>query len=126
MQCPTCGAEIQRSDQQYCHECGASLSPQKSMLPTTKVHGPMTRLPADRSSALQTRPAAHDLLAGVLPNSFQNRVVVGGVTVVVAIFAVWMLINAVVSLLLHVVLPGVALVAIIYVGIRYLMRSRSA
>ncbi len=123
MNCATCGAEIQKADQRYCHECGASL-PERALLPTAKVHGPSgSQLPA-RMHVTQTRPAAHELLAGVMPNTMQNRLIVGGITAVVAIFALWMLLNWLVSTLIHFVLPGVALVAIIYVGVRYLTRAR--
>jgi predicted amidophosphoribosyltransferase len=121
MHCPTCGAEIQKADQRYCHECGASL-PQASLLPTTKVRVSPSQV-IDTPILGKSRPAAHELLAGVLPNTFQNRLIVGGVTAVVAIFAVWMLVNWIVSTLIHLVLPAAVLVAVVYVGFRYL-RSR--
>jgi hypothetical protein len=128
MQCQTCGAQIQKPDQRYCHECGASL-PQQSMLPTTKVHDPtrQQQLPA-RTRAMppvtQTRPAVHEILAGVLPNTLQNRIIVGGITAVVAVVALKMLLDWIVSTLIPFVLIGAVVAAIIYVGVRYLMRAR--
>jgi predicted amidophosphoribosyltransferase len=121
MHCPTCGAEIQKADQRYCHECGASLS-QPSQVPTTKVQVSPNQV-MDSPVLGKSRPAAHELLAGVLPNSFQNRLIVGGVTAVVAIFAVWIVVSWIVNALIHIVLPVAVLLAIVYVGFRYL-RSR--
>lgn len=123
MHCPSCGAELQKTDQRYCHACGASI-PEQSLLPTTKAHGPSRGL-IDLPSARTPRPAAHEMLGAVLPQTLQNRLIVGGVTVVVAIFALYVILGWIVHTLEYVVLPVAVLVAVIYVGIRYL-RSRSA
>ncbi len=121
MRCQSCGAEIQKSDQRYCHECGATL-PEASLLPSAKVHGPSSHM-LDIRRGDQPKPAAHDLLASVLPHTLQNRLIVGGVTVVVAIFALYIILGWLVHTLEYVVLPVVVLLAVVYVGFRYL-RSR--
>ena len=121
MRCQSCGAEIQKSDQRYCHECGATL-PDQSLLPSAKVHGPSSQMLDIRRGA-QPRPAAHELLAGVLPQTLQNRLIVGGVTAVVAIFALYIILGWLVHTIEYVVLPVVLLLAVVYIGFRYL-RSR--
>jgi len=70
-------------------------------------------------------PAAHELLNSFLPNTLQNRIIVGAVTVVVAIFALYMILSWIVASLIHIVLPVAALIAIVYIGFRYL-QSRSS
>jgi hypothetical protein len=118
MHCPSCGAEIEKSDQKYCHECGATL-PEQSLLPVTKAHGPGAQL-MDLPRGGQPRPAAHELLASVLPHTLQNRLIVGGVTAVVAVFALYVVLGWIIHTLEFVVLPVAVLLAVIYVGFRYL------
>ncbi|MDB5074416.1 MAG: hypothetical protein JWO42_595 [Chloroflexi bacterium] len=130
MDCPRCGTEIQKPDQRYCHECGAPL-PAQAAAPSTIHHGPSKQLttvsrsqPWNNSPGTkQSLPAAHELLRSVLPSTLQNRIIVGAVTAVVAIFALYMILSWIVASLIHFVLPAAALIAIVYVGFRYL-RSR--
>jgi hypothetical protein len=123
MNCATCGAEIKKADQRYCHECGASL-PDVSFLPTTKVHGPSRQI-IDRPRNSQPRPAPHEMLAGVLPSTLQNRLIVGAVAVVVAIFAIKMLVDAVASFIVTAV-PVLVLLLLAYIGFRYFQSRQSS
>jgi hypothetical protein len=123
MNCATCGAEIPKADQRYCHECGASL-PERSLLPTTKVHGPSRQL-VDRPRKNDPKPAPHELLASVLPSTLQNRVIVGAVAVIVAIFAIKMLVDAVASFILTAV-PVLVLIVLAYIGFKYFQSRKSA
>jgi hypothetical protein len=136
MRCPTCGTEIQRPDQRYCHACGAQLasasgrppSPAgtgRAIVPLEKAHG-TSPVPEPGQGIRLVTPAPHELLARVMPATWQNRLIVGGVTAIVAIFALWMLVNWIVDTMIHVVLPVGVLLAVIYVGFRYLQSRRSA
>jgi hypothetical protein len=130
MDCPRCGTEMQQPGQRYCHECGAPL-PAQTVTPSAKLHGPSQQVitvPRSRSATnapgvKSSLPADHELLNSLLPNTLQNRIIVGAVTVVVAIFALYMVLSWIVASLINVVLPLAALIAIVYVGFRYL-RSR--
>jgi hypothetical protein len=123
MNCATCGAEIQKPGQRYCHECGATL-PDASVLPTTKVHGPSRQL-IDRPRGSQTKPAPHEILAGVLPSTLQNRLIVGAVAVIVAIFAIKLLVDAVASFIVTAV-PVLVLLVLAYIGFRYFQSRQSS
>ncbi len=123
MNCATCGAEIQKPDQRYCHECGASL-PDVPLLPTAKVHGPSRQL-IDRPRRDQSKPAPHEVLAGILPSTLQNRLIVGAVAVIIAIFAIKMLVDAVASFIVTAV-PVLVLLVLAYIGFRYFQTRRSS
>jgi hypothetical protein len=136
MRCPTCGTGIQRPDQRYCHACGVQLvsasgpppSPAgtgQGIVPLGKAHGP-SPVPDSGQGIRLVTPAQRALLAMVMPDTLQNRLIVGGVTAIVAIFALWMLVNWIVETMIHVVLPVGVLLAVIYVGFRYLQSRRSA
>jgi hypothetical protein len=136
MCCPMCGTEMQRPDQRYCHACGAQLASVsgppsstagtgRAVVPRGKAHRPFP-VPEPGQGIRWATPAPHELLARVMPATWQNRLIVGGVTAIVAIFALWMLVNWIVDTMIHVVLPVGVLLAVIYVGFRYLQSRRSA
>jgi hypothetical protein len=124
MNCATCGAEIQKANQRYCHECGASL-PDQSRLPVAKVHGPSSRQLVVRPRGHEPKPAPHELLAGVLPSTLQNRLIVGAAAVVIAIFAIKLLVDAVASFILTAV-PVLVLIVLAYIGFKYFQSRQSA
>jgi hypothetical protein len=118
MTCPSCGATIKQQDQRYCQDCGTALA---------AAGAPAT--------AIAPRPAGVDLPATggtargawmqLLPSDLRNRMLMGAGAVVLAVFVLYVLVNAIVSFFLHLVLPAAVILAILYGGYRFL-RARAS
>lgn len=111
MYCPACGADIKQQDQRYCQDCGASLPAQ-----------------GGRGAAIVPRAGAQAPVAGgpghggwlrMLPADMRNRMLVGAGAAVLAVLVLYVVINAIVSFLLHLVLPVVVVLAVLYAVYRF-------
>jgi hypothetical protein len=116
MNCPSCGATLKQQDQRYCQDCGTALNAADA--PTTAI--------APRSSGVDL--AATGLARGawmqLLPADRRNRMLVGAGAIVLGVFVLYVVVNAIVSFLLHLVLPAAVVLALLYGGYRYL-RTRT-
>jgi hypothetical protein len=122
MYCPSCGAQIEKQNQRYCQQCGATL--------------PIVNTP---DAPLVRRAATNDLpfatggpdrqtgsLMGIVPDTLKNRLLIGAGAGVVGLVVVYVVVSAIVHALVSIVtflLPFIIVVAAIYAGYRYL-RSR--
>jgi hypothetical protein len=118
MYCPACGAESKQQDQKYCQDCGATLPTQG---------GPGSALLPRGATALS--PVAgtsdHDRWLHLIPVDVRNRFLLGAGVAVLAVVILYVVINAIVSFLLHLVLPVVVVLAILYAGYRIVRAKRS-
>src|SRR5579859_7149743 len=117
MFCPACGAAIKQQDQKYCQDCGATLPPQGGG--TTAVVSRGGGLPAPSAGG-----GGQSSWLPAIPTDLRNRMLIGAGTVVLAVIVLYIVVNAIVSFLLHLVLPVLVVAALLYTGYRVL-RARA-
>ena len=123
MYCPSCGATIKKSDQQYCQECGTTLpDPRKAKVPAIPGQGsPASFSGGSGSRNLVSAPPA--MLFGIVPDTLKNRLLLYAGGGVVGLLVLWYVLDTIVHALLALV-PVFIVVVLLYVGFM-VWRSRS-
>ncbi len=120
--CPSCGAKIEKQNQRYCQQCGATLPVIDTPDAALVRQGTATNLPASRDDASRQSSS----LMGLMPDSFKNRLLVGAGAAVVGLVVLYVVVSAIVHAIVSLVtflLPFVIVVVAVYAGFRY-WRSR--
>jgi hypothetical protein len=118
MYCPSCGAQLEKQNQRYCQQCGATLpivntpdAPLVRRVSTSDL--PVATGGLDRQTGS---------LMGMVPDTFKNRLLIGAGAGVVGLVVVYWVVTSIVHVLIS-LLPFIIVVAAIYAGYRY-WRSR--
>jgi hypothetical protein len=122
MYCPSCGAKIEKQNQRYCQQCGATLP-----LIGAPDASPVRRVPASdlpvRVDELETRSSS---VMSLMPDGLKNRLLVGAGAAVVGLVIVYVVVSAIVHAIVSLVtflLPFIIVVIALYAGFRF-WRSR--
>jgi hypothetical protein len=121
MYCPSCGAKIEKQNQRYCQQCGATLPVIDTQDASLVRRGTATDLPTTPGGGQQ--PGS---LLGLMPDSFKNRLLVGAGAAVVGVVVLYVVVSAIIHVLVSLVsflLPFIIVVVAVYAGFRY-WRSR--
>jgi uncharacterized membrane protein YvbJ len=122
MYCPSCGAKIEKQNQRYCQQCGATLPVIDTSDAPLVRRTTATDLPVSRDDAGQQSGS----LMSLMPDSFKNRLLVGAGAAVVGLVVLYVVVSAIVHALVSLVtflLPFIIVVVAVYAGFRFL-RSR--
>lgn len=123
MFCPSCGAKIEKQNQRYCQQCGATLP----IVTTSDAQLVRRVTTSDLPLASGSPDRQTGSLMGIMPDTLKNRLLIGAGAGVVGLVVVYVVVSAIVHAIVGIVtflLPFIIVVAAIYAGYRYL-RSRA-
>jgi hypothetical protein len=122
MYCPACGAKIEKQNQRYCQQCGATLPVIDTPDAALVRRATATDLPVSSGGPNRESGA----LLGLMPDSFKNRLLVGAGAAVVGLVVLYVVVSAIVHAIVSLVtflLPFIIVMVAVYAGFRY-WRSR--